>query len=338
VSAEVVERIPPGVRLEMSRAGVQVIADRVGARLLHIKGAMTDPALLGPRFEGTDVDVLVDPGGIPSLHRALVAQGWQVYSTFRNNSSFEHAQTYFHPDWGHLDLHRRFPGIGIADDRAFETLWADRAGVSAAGRPCAVPALTAQAVLLTLNAARAGGMGDTAARVWDALDEPARRACLALVERLDAAVAFAAAHGELERYAHRREYLLWKVASQGGTRTEDWIGRVRAGRTLRDRIGLVLRAPLVNTERLTHKLGRAPRPAEIVREFLMRTGQGVREVTRAVGARFRGGGAPGARPASPASAAHQGPGHQGPARPEPTDPAPARPEPADPRRRKPGGA
>ncbi|MFD6700737.1 MULTISPECIES: 2-nitropropane dioxygenase [unclassified Microbacterium] len=303
MSAEIVERIPPGVRLEMSRAGVQVIAERVGARLLHIKGSMTDPALLGPRFVGTDVDVLVEPAGIPALHRALLAQGWTVYSTFRNNSSFEHAQTYFHPDWGHLDLHRRFPGVGIADDRAFEVLWADRAEARAAGLPCAVPSITAQAMLLTLNAARAGGMGDTAARVWDALDEPARRDCLALVERLDAAVAFAAAHGELERYAHRREYLLWKVASQGGTRTQDWMGRVRAGRTLRDRIGLVLRAPLVNTERLTHKLGRRPRPAEIAREFLVRTSQGVREVTLAVATRFRGGAAPGetSAPRAPAT-------------------------------------
>lgn len=291
MSAEIVERIPPEVRLEMSRAGVQVIAERAGARLLHIKGSMTDPALLGPRFVGTDVDVLVEPAGIPALHRALLAQGWTVYSTFRNNSSFEHAQTYFHPDWGHLDVHRRFPGVGIADDRAFQVLWADRAEARAAGLPCAVPSITAQAMLLTLNAARAGGMGDTAARVWDALDDPARRDCLALVERLDAAVAFAAAHGELERYAHRREYLLWKVASQGGTRTQDWMGRVRAGRTLRDRIGLVLRAPLVNTERLTHKLGRRPRPAEIAREFLVRTSQGAREVTRAAGNRFRRGSA-----------------------------------------------
>jgi len=291
VSAEIVERIPPDVRLELSRAGVQLIADRVGARLLHIKGSMTDPALLGPRFEGTDVDVLVDPAGIPPLHRALLAQGWQVYSRFRNNSSFEHAQTYFHEDWGHLDVHRRFPGIGLADDCAFEVLWADRAETRTAGLPCAVPAFTAQAVLLTLNSARAGGWGNTAARIWDALDDPGREACRALVDRLDAQVAFAAAHGELERYAHRREYLLWKVASQGGTRTQDWIGRVRAARTLRARVGLLLRAPLVNTERLAHKLGHAPRPGEVVREFLIRTTQGAREVTRAAAARLRRGSA-----------------------------------------------
>lgn len=287
--AEVVERIPPSVRLEMSRAGVQVIADRVGARLLHIKGTTTDPALLGRRFEGTDVDVIVDPAGIPALHRALLAQGWQVYSFFRNNSSFEHAQTYFHPDWGHLDVHRRFPGIGLPDGQAFEVLWAERAPARAAGLPCAVPGLTAQAVLLTLNAARAGGQGDTATRVWDALDEPAREACLALVDRLDAQVAFAAAHGDLESYAHRREYLLWKVASQGGTRTQDWLARVRAARTLRERVVLLLRAPLVNTERLTHKLGRAPRPGEILREFAVRSGRGLREVAQSAWSRIRRG-------------------------------------------------
>lgn len=287
MSAEVVERIPQRVRLEMSRAGVQVIADGLGARVLHIKGTMTDPALIDRHFEGTDVDVMVDPAAIPSLHRALLAQGWRVYSTFRNNSSFEHAQTYFHPDWGHLDVHRRFPGIGIPDDRAFEVLWADRGEARVAGLPCAVPDLTAQAVLLTLNAARAEGRGDTAARVWDALDEPGRAACRALVGRLDAEVAFAAAHGELERFAHRREYLLWKVASQGGTRTEDWIARVRAARTLRERIALVLRAPLVNTERLTHRLGRRPRLVEVGREFAVRSARGLREIVQSAGARIR---------------------------------------------------
>lgn len=300
--AEVVEQIPPDVRLEMSRAGVQVIADRLGVRMLHIKGAMTDPLVLDRGFGGTDVDVLVDPAGIPRLHRELIARGWTVYSTFRNNSSFEHAQTYFHPDWGHLDVHRRFPGIGIADGEAFAILWADRGEARAAALPCAVPSRTAQAVLLTLNAARAAGQGDTAARIWAALDGPARTACLALVERLDAAVAFAAGHGDLEKYSHRREYLLWKVASQGGTRTQDWIGRVRAARTLRDRIRLVLRAPLVNTERLTHKLGRPPRFADVVREFVARTGQGAREVVRAVRARLRSGAARGTEPRPPAAA------------------------------------
>lgn len=292
MSAEVVERIPSGVRLEMSRAGVQVIADRIGVRLLHIKGDMTDPRVIDRGFGGTDIDVLVDPAGIPALHAELSRRGWAVYSTFRNNSSFGHAQTYFHPDWGHLDLHRRFPGIGLADDRAFAILWADHAEAPAAGIACAVPSLTAQAVLLTLNAARSEGRGRTASLIWDALDAPGRSACLALVERLDAQVAFAAAHGELERFAHRREYLLWKVASQGGTRTEDWIGRVRAAPTGRERIRLVLRAPLVNTERLAHKLGRAPSPIDVAREFAGRTVRGARELSRAAAARLRRGARP----------------------------------------------
>jgi len=287
----------------MSRAGVQIMANRIGVRLLHIKGAMTDPAL-GPRIEGTDVDVMVDPADIPRLHRALLAGSWTVYSTFRNNSSFEHAQTYFHPDWGHLDLHRRFPGIRIADDRAFALLWAGHGVSSAAGVPCAVPSFAAQAVLLTLNAARAAFPGSAAERIWDALDGPARKDCLALVERLDAQVAFAAARGDLERYAHRREYLLWKVTSQGGTRTQDWLGRVRAAPTLGARARLVLRAPLVNTERLGHKLGHAPGAAEIAREFVVRTSRGARELGRAAVARMRPGADRSRRTASaPVSAA-----------------------------------
>ena len=287
MSADVIERIPSDARLEMSRAGVQVIADRIGVRLLHIKGDMTDPRVIDRGFGGTDIDVLIDPAGISALHDELARWGWELYSSFRNNSSFAHAQTYFHPDWGHLDLHRRFPGIGLSDDHAFEILWADHAEARAAGVRCAVPSLTAQAVLLTLNAARAGGRGRTASLIWDALDDPARAACRALVDRLDAQVAFAAAHGELERFAHRPEYLLWKVASQGGTRTEDWLGRVRAARTLREKAVLVLRAPLVNTERLAHKLGHTPGAAEIAREFLERTARGARELIRAAGSRIR---------------------------------------------------
>jgi len=94
---------------------------------------------------------------------------------------------------------------------------------------CWVPSVTAQRVLLVLNAARSlsGGRRDVPI-VWDGADATQRAAMKRLVSRLRAEVAFAAATGDLERYRDEREYLLWKVVSQGGPRSLEWWARIRA--------------------------------------------------------------------------------------------------------------
>lgn len=274
-------KIPVPVRLTMMRAAVQVLADQKNVRLLHIKGDMVDQRIRESPRSGTDVDVIVDPRRVDDLHDALIALGWSVYSTFENGSSFGHAQTYFHHDWGHLDVHRRFPGIRVRDDDAFDVLWNDHTEQTVAGIPCAVPSLEAQSLLYFLNAARSRSGGqDKAHALWERMDDSWRARCLELVYQLDAMVAFAAARGQLHQYRHRPEYRLWKVVSEGGTRTEEWWARVRAERRTSDRIRVALRAPLVNRDRLTHKLGRAPSNGEIVREFFVRAGQGIYEILR----------------------------------------------------------
>lgn len=273
--------VPLAVRLMMLRAAVQVLAEQRNVRLLHIKGEMVDPAIRASRQAGTDVDVIADPRRIADLHDGLTALGWSVYSTYENGSSFGHAQTYFHPDWGHLDVHRRFPGIRIPDVDAFELLWNDHHTQTAAGLPCAVPSVDAQTVLYLLNAARSRTGGQTKAlQLWASMDDAWRARCEILVNQLDAVVAFAAARGELDNYRHRPEYRLWKVTSAGGTRTEEWWARVRAEPRLRGRIRIALRAPLVNRDRLTHKLGHPPSNREVIQEFFDRTRRGIRELWR----------------------------------------------------------
>ncbi|WP_430647043.1 nucleotidyltransferase family protein [Agromyces sp. GXS1127] len=283
--------VPLQVRLQFGHAAIQYVADEVGVDLLHIKGAAVDPTLRAGFF-GTDVDVIVRPAQVAIMDRALRRAGWSLYSTFANGSPFGHAQTYLHPDWGYVDVHRRFPGIGVEAAAAFDALWEDRASVEIAGVRCAVPSVTAQRVLLILNAARSSNRGRRdVPSVWDGADGAARAEAEALVARLHAGVAFAAATGDLEQYRGDRAYLLWKVVSQGGPRSVEWWARIRAEPDLRERLRLIGRAPLVNVDHLAHRLGRRPSKREIGVEFVRRPVIALREAVRAARMRVRGSGA-----------------------------------------------
>lgn len=273
-AARSVPAVPGRARLALARAAVQVIADGLGTRLLHIKGDVVDPALQPAARPGSDVDVIADPSAIPALHRDLLAHGWSVYSTFRFGSSFEHAQTYTHPVWGHLDLHRRFPGIGLPDQVAFEHLWRDRARRDVCGVEIRTPSIDAQLLILVLNAARNRG---TIPEAWTALDDGGQERMRRLISQLRAEVAVAALTGDLDRYRRYREHLLWKITVNGGPRIVEWWARIVAQPTLRGSLRVAAQAPLVNTDRLTRRLGRVPRGKEVLGEFFMRAVRGLRE-------------------------------------------------------------
>lgn len=266
------------VRLEFSRAAVEVIARRAGIRLLHIKGETLDGTLRPGKRSGTDVDVLADPSRVPELHARMLENGWSVYSSFLDGSPFGHAQTYRHREWGYLDLHRRFPGVGVPDQDAFEVLWQERGAYSAAGVECSVSSVDAQAVLFVLNAARdLETLGAEARRLWAGQSEEERVRRSRLVRRLRAEVAFGAALGDLERYRRRREYLLWKTVSQGGSRTAEWWGRIKAAPTLGAALRTAARAPRVNRAALAHELGREPGTRDVIVAFRRRIATALRE-------------------------------------------------------------
>ncbi|MDP3953046.1 hypothetical protein [Microbacterium sp.] len=268
------------IRIEFSRAAVEVIARRIGVRLLHVKGTTLDGTLRSRRRSGTDVDAMVDPLAIPKMHNALLHHGWTVYSSFLEGSPFGHAQTYHHPEWGYLDLHRRFPGIGLPDQDAFDVLWVARETHVAAGFACAIPSIDAQAVLFVLNAARdLDRLGCEALALWAGQGEEARIRRSRLVRMLRAEVAFGAGLGDLERYRHRREYLLWKTVSQGGGRLAEWWGRIKAAPTFGDALRTAAQAPRVNRAVLAHELGREPDSRDVFFAFLRRIGTAFR-ITR----------------------------------------------------------
>lgn len=269
--------VPLRVRLILGRAAVQVIADRAGVDLLHIKGNAVDSTLREASAVGTDIDILVEPRQVALLDHELRRNGWRVYSTFEWGSPFEHAQTYVHGVWGFLDLHRRFPGIRAAPEHAFAVLGAGSTTSDFAGTACRVPGVVEQAAILVLNAARGGAAVDMQSVWWDATPER-RDEIVRVIHALDARVAFGAATGDLERYRDERDYRLWKIVSGGGPRSAEWWARVRAAPTPRESVRIVWRAPLVNVEHLSHRIGRSPTRREIVTEFFARPARAVREL------------------------------------------------------------
>ena len=221
------------VRLLFGRAAVQTVAAQAGIDLIHLKGNATDASLRAPELTGTDVDILVRPSQVSALDAAIRTHGWELYSTFEDGSPFAHAQTYLHAEWGYLDLHRRFPGIGLDDELAFRRLWKNRQTILFCNVPCEVPNVAAQAVILLLNAARTGRSGDVdTQRAWYDAPRDARSAVAEEVDHLHARLAFDAALGALEQHRGEREYRLWKAVSAGGGRLEEWWGRFLAAPTI----------------------------------------------------------------------------------------------------------
>lgn len=268
--------VPLAARLKLCHASLQHLAERAGADVLHIKGVAADPRWRSPGG-GTDADVLVRPSHVRRLVAAVESAGWHRRSRFRTGSPFGHAQTYWHDHLGYADVHRFFPGLG-PDERAFDVLWADRGVSELAGVRCPVPSPAGQALVLILNQTR-----NRATRTWpEALAGSGLTAEVrALVPRVGAEVAFAAAVGELDRFRDRREHDLWRAITTGSGRVEEWRARVRAQPSFAGKVATVLRAPLVNTEHLTNTRGRPPSRTEVAVEFVDRARRGAREVWRA---------------------------------------------------------
>ncbi len=274
------DSVPYGVRVQLGHAAVQNVVDALGARALHLKGYALDESLVWPGRVGSDVDVLVGPADVARVLAALEGAGWHHYTGFETGSAFGHATTLRHEHFGYADVHRFFPGLGDDPARAFDVLWEGRGVKEIGGFPCPVPAAAGQALVLLLHAGRSTPGARPSADVdwvWERADVARREDIQRLVDELGAHVGFAAASGGLDGFKDRPDYELWRVSSRGGSRLEEWRARLLAARTPRERVRLVLRAPLVNVEHLAAVLGRMPTPTEVAREFVARPVRGLRE-------------------------------------------------------------
>jgi hypothetical protein len=152
--------------------------------------------------------------------------------------------------------------------------------------------LAGQALIVILHAARAGGTPRSRQDIkaaWDEAPPGRREEVAALVDALQAQIAFAAATGHLEDFRTAREYQLWSVASSGGTRFQEWKARVKAAPSRRAALRLAVRATLVNTDHLAMVRGHRPTKPEIVLEFFARPARGVKESLLGRGGRRAGG-------------------------------------------------
>ncbi len=237
--------IPLWMRMRLAHAVVQAIAESAGVDLLHIKGPAVRAGLRSRPSEGTDVDVIVRPAHVDRLLSALTSRGWTIQHPFTQSSAFDHAATLRHPTWAYVDLHRFFPGLAADPVRSFEVLWERREEEMLAARPCPVPDVVSQRLILLLHAARtpsATGRHPDVEVNWFELTEPERAEVAALGADLGAEVGLAAALGTLDAHRGTPEAALWASFSNPSDRVGQWVARIRAAPTWRARARLTGRA------------------------------------------------------------------------------------------------
>ncbi len=258
--------VPQRVRVVLAHACAQALADEQRVDLLHLKGPATAPGLRTPEARASgDADVLVRPGDLPRLVRALAETGWRQASDFDRGSPFAHAAAFHHDGFGTLDVHRHWPGFAISPDVAFDALWRTRGHVPLGGRRCAVPERAAQMLILATHAARGGrseaALADLRTAWYDARPAEQERArVLAAVLGADTALTVA-----LGGAPTGPDAALWRHFAGGGDVVDEWHARWAAARGPRARARLV-RAALV-PDRAWHaeRLGRTPGFRDLLR-------------------------------------------------------------------------
>jgi len=259
--------IPQDIRVQLAHAAVASLAAHAFISALILKGPAMDASVSPPGRASSDVDVLVAPDELGPWLSLLAQHGWRPIDRFETGSSFEHSQTFHHDVWGHLDVHRRVPGIGVDPAVAFRQLWDRRTEAVVAGCAIPVPEPAAQALILCLHAARSFGSPRAAqdlAFAWTSATPARQSEILAWVTALDAQLGWAAVTGHLDDFRDDPAYRLWVVASRGGTRLEEWRARIAVAPSASAKLRTAARAVLVNTDSLAINLGRQPTTPEVL--------------------------------------------------------------------------
>lgn len=282
-------QIPVALRVHLTHAAMQAIAEEANVDILHIKGPAVDEALLPTRTQqklnssemaetpipraSTDADVLVRPEHVRRFLKALKNNDWTVVTHFNSGSAFGHAASLWHNELGYVDIHRRFPGINTSSSLAFEALWADRTTSPIAHQQCFVPSVSAQRLILLLHAARGGKANDSdITTCWRQASSQEQVEVRELSYRLHSEVALAAAIGGLDNYVDDPSYDLWKVFEEGSPqdRLSEWKARFKAAPTLWAKVRVVSQSLLVNTDHLQMRLGRKATFTEMVVAYVDR--------------------------------------------------------------------
>lgn len=179
-----VPELPLVDAVELAAAWAAALAERLGIRLLVIKGdTLARHGLRDPRVPA-DVDVLVDPAAFDRYCAAIRAAGWAERPVPRINQRAAHSVTYVHEGWPcDIDVHHRYPGFLAEPSAVFEELWRRRDAQPFAHVTVPTPDRVSSLVIMALHALRDGAVND---RHRAELDR-ARSATLTNAERVELA-------------------------------------------------------------------------------------------------------------------------------------------------------
>ncbi len=265
------EQVPLKARIVLSHAHLQNLAERKGINLLHVKGYIFGQDTYRDQRTSTDVDVLVRPSQVDAFIEAVLEAGWEVMTSFETGSDFHHAMTIYHPTWGLADIHREFPGLGKKPELTFDRLWAQRRQKNMGGYPCDTTSLQDSRIIVYVHSARSTSIVKPDVQYLDELLSAQEKEALEVrVQELEAELAYAAALGRIDQYQDRKDYLVWKTASEKTSDLTRWYARVQAAPSLGAKAQTVLDIFRVNRDHLAMELGHEPSKQEIRQKFFSR--------------------------------------------------------------------
>lgn len=263
--------VPLPIRIQLSHAYFQHLADRLNIDILHVKGYAFAGEIYRPGRSSTDVDLLVRPEHLDRFVEGALGDGWKILTHFETGSIFKHAMTLYHGSWGLVDIHRYFPGLGDSNGSAFESLWNQRRTRNIAHYPCQLPSLIDSRIIVVVHGARSTATTNPdISYLQETLLPSDWEEMQARVPELQAEIAYAAALGHLEQFKEHPDYLLWKSISEDTPDYLQWKARFAHAQGLHQKFKVALSILLVNKDHLAMELGHAPSKSEVREKFFSR--------------------------------------------------------------------
>lgn len=237
--------VPHRARLEMGHALGEWAADRLGVRLLHIKGLAAEAVLPVGRGLSADVDLLVEPARYREYVALLQSLATTQVVDDAGRSSEAHAiEIVSHGLSVSLDVHGHFPGYRADPATVFDVLHRRSVPVSFGGWECACLDRVGLAVLGVVHAARnppGSRSGRMALHRWDLLDDDEQTEALELIVELQAQGAASTVIGYHAK-ASRRDIALFLAHQRRARPATLWLLTLISTRGLRGRLNVLRRA------------------------------------------------------------------------------------------------
>ena len=145
---------------ELAAAVASRTANKIGARVMIIKGLSLEFHKLRGEHVSGDVDVYVeDRSRAEDLIAALAEHGWRRRPVvLGERRTTTHSATLIRSGWPNdIDVHWEYPGLPTVDGAVFDLLWSSRAAAQIAGLRCWVPDKASSIIIWALHSLRGAG-------------------------------------------------------------------------------------------------------------------------------------------------------------------------------------